>query len=309
MRAGMFFSIGIEQMDYPRSFVWPFISHLFDNDFISLASSTLSAFLIAYIISQINIAFNIIRFRTTLPFSLSIFFLSIHPSLLSMSPNYISVILILLGLPHLLHSYQRSFSQNLAFKSGILIALAGTFQMFSLFFVLLWWIGQVSMHRFQIRSLLSSILGILLVFLNVGGLFYYFDKVEDFILYFTVMPKIEMSFMQYTITQYIEIAVLISFTIIILIANLKVYLRDRVLTRKTMGFIGLIIIFSLLLHVAYSTSTTLFLIIDITLISFVISYYYSFMKHKWQLYSFFLLMSTASIFYLNYLVGNPFEIL
>ena len=98
MRIGLFLSVGVKQHHYKTSFVWEAIAPIFSNDWISLAASTLSIFIIAFIFSDLNTRFTLMRFRTSLPFALVLFLLSIHPLFLRMSPNYISTIFILFSL-------------------------------------------------------------------------------------------------------------------------------------------------------------------------------------------------------------------
>lgn len=302
LRLVMFLSVGMQQQDYPTSFVWKVISPVFSNYWISLAGSTFSVFAIAYTISQLNLRFTLIRFRTALPFSLIVIFLSIHPLFLQMSPNYISAFFILLALFPLLRSYQHHSPNILAFKSGVLIAIATTFQVFAIVFLPLWWYGKTSMHNFRIKSFIALILGVLLVFWNVAGFYFIFDDLQSFLIPFTHFQKIELAIPIFTLGQWIGIGIMILISTIFLTLDMNIFIRERVLTQKTLSFIATIIICSFLLHFIYYSQTLLFVYLIAILISFVVAHYYSHTKTNWQVYSFILLLVALSLFYLNYLL-------
>ena len=302
MRLVMFLSVDLQQQEYPTSFVWKVISPLFANNWVSLAGSTFSIFAIAYTISQLNLRFTLIRFRTAFPFSLMVVFLSIHPFFLQMSPSYVSTFFILLALFPLLHSYQHHSPNILAFKSGVLLAIAGTFQVYALVFILLWWYGKTSMHSFRIKSFIALTLGAFLVFWNVAGFYFIFDDLQSFLIPFTYFAKIELALPIFSLPQWIGIGIMVLLSVIFLTLDLSVYIRERVLTQKTLSFITTIIIFSFLLHFIYFRQTLLFVYLIAILVSFVIAHYYSHTKTKWQVYSFILLLAGLFIVYVNYLI-------
>ena len=251
MRLGLFLSVGIKQHDYQTSFVWQTISPIFSNDWLSLAASTLSIFIIASVFSYINTRFTLMRFRTSLPFALVLFLLSTHPIFLRMSPNYISTIFILLSLIPLIESYQHHAPRAFALKSGVLIAIAATFQVFALLFLPLWWYGEKSMHGFKIKSFAALILGFLLVLWNVAGFYFLFDNIDSFFTIFMNLSKADLISPQYTTIQWSGIALLAFFTTVLILLDIKVFSRERVITQKTLSFIILIAIASITLHYFY----------------------------------------------------------
>ena len=302
MRIVMYLSIGMPHQEYPTSFVWHIISPIFENDLLSLASSTISIFLIAYIVTQLNLRFNLIRFRTALPFSLIMFFLSIHPAFLPMSPNYLSIILMLLALFPLLHSYQHHSPRNFALESGVLIGLAGIFQIYTLVFLPLWWRGEISMHGFRVKSFLALILGAIIVFWNLAGLFFLFDNLQSFLERFTYFLNINLTIPNLTSIQWYLIGLSITISVVYLLLDLKVFTRERVLAQKVFSFISLILVFSFVLHTLYFHQTFLFLYLIIIMISFIIAHYYSHIKTQWQVYSFIFLLAGSFMFFISSLM-------
>ena len=304
LRLGMFLSLGLNQQQYPTSFVWNLLSPIFSNSWISLLASTVCTLLIAFIISQLNLLFNLIRFRTALPFSMLMLFLSIHPTFLPMSPNYISIIFILLAFFPLLQSYQHHSPRNFAFKSGVLLAFAAIFQVYSIIFLLLWIYGEISMHDFRVKSLLALIIGATLVVWNVAGLFFIFDSLDSFIVPFTYFEKVIFSIPIFTLPQWITIGLLILLSSLFLVLNYQVYHRERVLIQKTFSFINLIIICSFILHFLYLDQTLFFVQFIVSVMSFIVANYYSHVKSKWQTYSFVVLLIGLALIYINSITGS-----
>lgn len=302
MRLGMFLSIEVEQNQYSTSFSWHIISPLFSNPWVSVAASTVFILTIAFIISQLNLRFNLVRFRTTLPFSILVLFLSIHPLFLLMSPNYVSAIFILLAFFPLLESYQHHAPRNFAFKSGILIALAGTFQVYTLAFLPLWLYGETSMHGFRIKSCLALLIGGILVFWNVAGFYFLFNSIDSFLAPFKYFGRIDFSTPLFTSKQWIGMGFLVVLSSIFILLDYQLFRRERVLTQKTLSFINLIIISSFILHFIYLRQTLSFVFFIVIMMSFIVAHYYSHIKTKWQVYSFIIFLTALLLFYLNYLI-------
>ena len=309
MRLGLFLSVGIQQHNYKTSFVWQAISPIFSNDWVSLAASTLSIFIIALIFSDLNTRFTLMRFRTSLPFTLVLFLLSIHPLFLRMSPNYISTIFILFSLSPLIESYQQHTTRSFAFRSGILIAFAAIFQVFALAFLPLWWYGETSMHGFKIKSFIALMIGVLLVLWNVAGLYFLFDNIESFLTPFIHFSKFNLIPPQYTSIQWVAVALLSILTIVLIVLDIKVFRRERVITQKTLSFIILISISSIILHFFYWQETYFFIYQIIIMLSFIVAHYFSHVNRKGGVYLFIFVCISLIMFYVNYIIGNPLQFL
>ena len=309
MRMGLFLSVGIKQHDYQTSFVWHHITPLFSNDWISLAASTLSIFIIAFIFSYLNTRFTLMRFRTSLPFALVLFLLSVHPLFLRMSPNYISTIFILFSLSPLIKSYQHHTPRTFAFRSGVLIGISAIFQVFALLFLPLWLYGERSMHGVKIKSFVALMLGILLVLWNVAGFYFLFDSIESFIAPFIRLGNLDLIPPNYTTIQWISIALLSLLTIFLILLDTKVFRRERVITQKTLSFIILIAIVSVTLHFFYWQQTFFFIYQIIIMLSFIVAHYFSHVNKKGGVYLFIFVFISLIMYYTNYLIGNPLEFL
>lgn len=305
MRLALFLSVGIQQQEYPTSFVWQTISPLFSNNWISLISSTASIFIIAFIFSNLNLRYTLTRFRTSLPFALLLFVLSVHPLFLAMSPNYLSIIFILLAVSPMLESYQNHSPHNFAFKSGVLIAIAGTFQVFALAFLPLWWYGETSMHGFRVKSFIALLLGALLVFWNVAGLYFLFTNLQSFLVPFSFFDSINLALPHYTPMKWSVIGIVSLITIVLIILDTEVFKRERVLTQKTLTFIIIIVFSSIILHLLYGQQTFFFVHLFVNMLIFIVAHYFSYVKTRWGVYLFFFVFIGLFMIYINYLIGNP----
>lgn len=305
MRLALFLSVGIQPQEYPTSLAWHVMSPLFSNDWISLGASTASIFLIAFLFSNLNQRYTLTRFRTSLPFVLILFVLSIHPHFLAMSPNYLSVILLLVAISPLLESYQRSSPRNFAFNAGVLIALSGTFQVLALALLPLWWYGETSMHGFRIKSFLALLLGVLLVLWNVAGFYFLFDSLQNFLTPFTHFNSINFSVPHYHLITWVIIGLLSLLVIIIVVMDIQIFQRERVLTQKTLSFIILIAFFSTILHLLYWHQTFFFMQLTIIMLTFIVAHYFSYTKTKGIIYLFLTFFSGLSLIFIYHLIGKP----
>ena len=113
----------------------------------------------------------------------------------------------------------------------------------------------------------------------------------------------------FSLSQWISIALIIALSVVFLVLDYQVFRRERVLTQKTFSFTILIVICSFILHFTYLGQTDFFMYFIVILMSFIIAHYYSHVKNKWQVYSFVVLLIGSILFYINFLIGNPFELL
>ncbi|HZJ80528.1 MAG TPA: hypothetical protein VFC69_08140 [Dysgonamonadaceae bacterium] len=309
MRLGLFLSVGIQQHTYQTSFVWQNISPLFSNHWMSFAASTLSIFIIAFIFSDLNTRFTLIRLKTSLPFTLVLLILSTHPLFLHISPNYISTIFILLSFYPLIESYQHYEPHSFSFKMGVLIAIAATFQVFALFFLPLMWLGEKSMHGFKIKSFISLMLGFLLVLWSVASFYFLFDNIDLLLSPFVYLSQLSLVPPQYSAIEWGAIALLSLLTVAVTLLDIQVFKRERVIIQKTLSFIILIAAVSIILHFLYWQQTSFFILQIIIMLSFIVAHYFSHVDKKRDVYLFIFSFGSLILFYINYLMGNPLQFL
>jgi|SRR5690554_2656588 len=277
MRILLFINKGIPETSIQnKNYLWILTNDFFSNSQVSFIASTISVFIIAWLISIIKNRFGLIRARTNLPFIIPLFLLSLHPYFLKMSGDYIAIIFILFAFTPLLESYQKPESYLYSFRSSILIATASLFNIFAITLIPLLWRGERVMRGPQLRSLMSSLFGLLLVYISVFSVFFLIEDIPRFLMplnsFFNFsLPEIPV----YSVLEWVLVAFVLLFFVLNIVFSINTYGRDKVLTLNFMQFIVFLIIFLLLLQVLYWSHTLFFITLSITLISFLLAYFYN----------------------------------
>lgn len=295
MRIMLYANKGLPELSFQNSnYLWQHLSLFFSKPEISFTASTFSVFIIAWINNSLNNRFSLFRTRSNLPFIFPLFFLSLHPYFLVMTSDYIAIIFILLSFFPLLKSYQKPDSYLYSFRSSILIATASLFQIFAIIFIPLIWRGERTMRGPQIRSLLSSLFGVSLVYISVFSIYFILDDTSGFLLPFNSLLNISLpEISSYSIFEWVMALFILMFFVLNMVFSINTYGRDKVLTLNFMRFIVFLLIFILLLQVVYWGKTLFFLVLSITLISYLSAYFYTrnnSRNHIYLVYLMFLIM-------------------
>lgn len=303
MRAAMYLAHGAPTTSYADTgFLWQYVSPFFSNPDVSFVASTASVFCIAWLLSRLNNVFSLIRTRTHLPYVTPLFLFSLHPYFLAMTPDYISVILILFAFFPLLHSYQQPVAQVYSFQSSVLIGLASLFQLFSLLLLPLWWRGESSMRGIRAKSLLSSLLGIILIYLSVFSVYFLFDDIPGFVSRFLHVADASLPALpDFSMLQWGFLTAVFLLFVLIMFFSIRTYTRDKVLTLSTMQFMVFLLVFLIAFQIVYWNKTLFFLVLGIALLSCLIAYFYTITTHKTHIYAAYGVISLLIAFYfVNY---------
>lgn len=291
------------------NYLWKPVAHLFEDPLISLSASTISVIIISWILFSINNRYSLIRSRSNLPYTVPLFLLSLHPYLLVMTGNYIAIIIILIALTPLLESYQKPDSYLYSFRSSILIAVSSLFQIYALILIPLWWRGEKSMRGPQLNSFLASLFGALLVYVTMFSFYFVSDNIADFLQpmhYFIAFSIPDIP--DYSIFEWVAIFIVAVIFIINIILSAKEYVRDKVLTLSLMRFIVYMVVVLLLLQILFWKETLFYLILSVTLLSFLSSYLYSKTTSKTDIYIAYSLLFLLILFYLSQYFPQTFLI-
>lgn len=291
------------------NYLWKPVAHLFEDPLISLSASTISVIIISWILFSINNRYSLIRSRSNLPYTVPLFLLSLHPYLLVMTGNYIAIIIILIALTPLLESYQKPDSYLYSFRSSILIAVSSLFQIYALILIPLWWRGEKSMRGPQLNSFLASLFGVLLVYVTMFSFYFVSDNIADFLQpmhYFIAFSIPDIP--DYSIFEWVAIFIVAVIFIINITLSAKEYVRDKVLTLSLMRFIVYMVVVLLLLQILFWKETLFYLILSVTLLSFLSSYLYSKTTSKTDIYIAYSLLFLLILFYLSQYFPQTFLI-
>lgn len=277
MRVMLYASCGLSELSFQdSSYLWQHISFFFSKPEVSFIASTFSVFIIAWIVTTLNNRFSLIRTRSNLPFVFSLFFLSLHPYFLIMTSDYIAIIFLLLSFFPLLKSYQKPDSYLYSFRSSILIATASLFQVYAIILIPLIWRGERLMRGPQVRSLLSSLFGVALVYISVFSIYFILDNTIGFLLPYNTLIDISIPELpSFSIFEWAMALFILMFFVFNMVSSVNTYGGDKVLTLNFMRFIVFLLVFILLLQVVYWGNTLFFLTLSITLISYISAYFYT----------------------------------
>lgn len=299
--AGTFSPIASHEDNY----LWEPIAHLFSFPKISLLASTLSVFLIAWILSMLSSKFNLLRSRSNLPFTAPLFLLSLHPYFLTMSGEYISIIFVLLAFFPLLKSYQKPDSYLCSFRASILIAIASLFQIYALVLLPLWWIGERSMRGPQFRSFVSSLFGYYLVFVTLFSVYWFLGDIPGFIRPFLRFASFSLpEIPAFSILEWGGVLFVGLFFVLNMIFSIRTYTRDKALTLSLMRFVVFLTVFLLLLQIVYWQETLFFVLLSIALISSLNAYFYSKTISKSHIYLAYGMLSLMLLVYISHLIPS-----
>jgi hypothetical protein len=280
-------------------FVWSYLAPYFENEWVSFISSTLCVFLIAGFISQINLHFGVIRARTALPFVFPLILFSVHPIFLMMNSYYIGAIFVLWAFFPLLETHQRTNSRNFVFQGTVLLALASVFEIYTLFFIPLWWIGYSRMGGFNFKMLLASLWGLILVYWIVFAFFVFGDNLQEFIAPFLYFARFDFhTIPAFTLPQWGFIGTSLIFLIAFLIMDFKYIRHDKVITQKTISFIFVVIGLSLVFLALYGEQSVMWIYIILAFESLILSHLYSITTSNREIFSFFVLLLILIYYYL-----------
>ncbi|MDD2298327.1 MAG: hypothetical protein PHQ67_05190 [Fermentimonas sp.] len=310
MRVVLYLKSGLPEIKITNdNFLWEPVKHLFEDPLVSFIASSLSVIIISWLLLTINNRYSIIRSRSNLPFTAPLFFLSLHPYSLAMTGNYIAIIFILFSLIPLLESYQKPNSYLYSFRSSILIAVASLFQVYAIVLIPLWWRGEKSMRGPQLHSFIASLFGVFLVYVSLFSVYFVLDDIESFLLPLSnfisfSIPEIP----DYTIFEWAAVVFIAVFIVANIILSVNEYARDKVVTLNLMRFTVYLIVFLILLQIVYWRETYFFIILSVTLVSVLCSYFYSKTTSKKHIYLAYSMMFLLMIFYLSHFFPETFLI-
>lgn len=309
MRLGLYLSESKSAVvpSHESSLLWKYLAPYFSNPFVSLVSSTLFIFIIAWFISHFNYKFSLIKTRTNLPFIIPIVLFSLHPYFLEMSPDLIAVSFVFAALTPLLSSYQQYEPQLFAFESVILLCIASLFQLYALLLIPLWWKGEFLMRGFKLKSLIASFLGILLISWILIAVYMFFGNLMGVAAPFAFLLNNslqEFKFFQSELYNFISIVVIVLAIYLIPIMNISS--RDKVLTQKTLNFLIYIFFISLVFHFLFWKISLFWIALMLVLVSFLSAYFFSLIDSKIKVYAFYTIAIVLFfIYFINYFSFLP----
>lgn len=228
-------------------YLWKLLDFFWDNSLYSLVGSSILVSAMAVLAAHINTDFVLIRRRTLFPPAIIILLFSCHPSLMCMSPAYIGVLFMLFVISMLFSSYNHSEKSVAAFKITFVLSLGSLFTPVLLLFIPLIWIALIIMRCFNFRSLLASFLGIFIVYFPTFSFYLLTNNLDQFfspfLHYSSSLQLLMFPFLNYDITVWSSLIVVVIFLSIIIGDNYLNRHKDKI---KVRAYLSLLIFFTVL---------------------------------------------------------------
>lgn len=282
------------------NFIWANIEPILQAyPLVSFVASTLSIFIIAFLISELNNRFGIIRTRTSMPFYIPLIVFSVHPVFLRLTPDLPALILVLWSMFPLLATYQSHNTHRYTFQFSALVAMASIFQIYSIILIPMWLVALKVLSEIKFKSIMASIFGISVVYWITFAFYVFADNIQGFI-----TPMIELSkiydFTQvpsFTVPQWGFIGSLLFIILYFIMVDNRQVIRERSFTKKILYLSMSIIITSMLLHLLFLGHTIFWLYVALAFLTIIIAHYYTNITSLYVIYSF-VIFAGLCIFYM-----------
>ena len=250
------------------------------NVLISNIVAAIICITLVFLITNFNTKFFFITERTFLPALIFILIIALLPGLQTLMPILPTTLFIMLTLRKIVDSYHKKDMAYNFFDAGIIIGTGSLFYANLIWFGALIFIGIILFRTLNIKEIAISILGLIIPFLIVFGVYYVFGY--DFnemwpIVYnnFFSTPE-SLSFSKLTIATLIFISLIVIASLI----QIVVFQNTKIKSRKTFSLLIWMTLISVAVYfLVPSASYELFWLLGIP-ISYFIAYYFIFSKKK-----------------------------
>lgn len=265
-------------------------NYLAANKDVSALLALLFTIIIVLYSAYLNNKHKLIRSRTYMIYAFSTLLFSIHPATMYMSPQYVSLLLLLVGVDIFLGGYQQADPSGKAYSFGFLIALAGLFSLGAIVYLPLFWIGLRMMRCLKAKAVITSLLGVVSVYWIV---FFYYIWQNDLSSFWEPFTRLYPAFDGYIIANIDFSSILILAYCIVLVGITMVsYLnnsyQDKIQARANLYFFYMLTVFSFLIFIFINYDPTLYLYVFLSGSSILFSHFFSLNIEKWKVTFFYL---------------------
>lgn len=143
---------------------WGILCDFFNYRIAGYITGLLLLLLTAFVMQRISDVEMLIRERTRLPFMLFVLFISANAGLLPLKEVMVVLLCLVFMIYELFKSYQQPEATGTLFNAGLFIGFAALFMPQVLWFVPLLWVGMYQFRSLSFRSLMASLVGVLMVY-------------------------------------------------------------------------------------------------------------------------------------------------
>ena len=256
-----------------KNFILVFLQLLIKpNTLISNLVAIVFCSINAFLLSQINNRYTIIRSRTFLPALIFMLLMSSWNETHSANGSHAALMLFIISLFIIFSMFHDRKTSEQAFLGSFLISLCSIFINPLIFIIPIFWIGFMMLKSFSLRSFLGSIIGTLTPWIIYLACYYFFNSNINLQQIINLNTTIGIRPLSFPIFDLIYIAALTIIMIISLAGMFSIYSRDAIHTRKKLNFLLLLLISIAVLSILYKDQSTLFLPIIAFLYSILVSH-------------------------------------
>ena len=268
-------SQGTQIAQHIESFINP--NSLLSN-IISIGFTLFNAFLL----SQINNRFTIIRTRTFLPIFTFLLLMSCWNDTHTANGSHFVLTLSCFALFYFFSMSRNRNSSEQAFMGSFLVSLGSIFINPLILLIPICWIGFMIFQSFSLRTFLASIFGALapwILFISWKLLFF---QHVDFVSIITLKPNFTFDFSMVSLPILIYSAVFLFFTAVSIIGLISQSNGDAIETRNKLYFLILLLITLIIITLLFRNQFTVFLPLIALVFSLIFSH--PFTLHHSNLY-------------------------
>ncbi|MFV0420438.1 MAG: hypothetical protein ACK5KT_17150 [Dysgonomonas sp.] len=285
-------------------YLWDPISFLFSDIYISLATSSIITAALALLAAHINTKHLLIRHKSLLPTSVIVLLFSCHPSFIVMSAEYISALLFLTIINMLFTAYHSEQRQNASFKTNFVLACACLFTPISVIYFPILWISLATMRCLSVKSFMTSLVGIFIVFFPVFSFYLFTDKLDVLLYPFTSIDIEQISnfrFFSYNIFQWIILGFAILLLVIVIIDGYLNRHKDKIRVRAYINLLQIVAMFSFLAFIFLNIGSSTHLYTILVIGSLLIAHFFALAEKKITVLLFYL-----SLIFYTVICFSPF---
>jgi len=242
----------------------------------------------AFLLHRANYALGLIREKTLLPLLFYILFISTNPGFFPLKSNSLGVFCLILAVYELFTSYHNPESRGKAFNAAFFLSIGSLLWIHILWYLPLFWLGMYSLRSISIRTILSSVLGMLTVYWFLLGWCMWQKDFTPFTEPFAELANIQ--FMQAKNANWIEWTGIAYAALLTVIASFNILsheYEDNLRTRQYLSFLILAAFWSFILYFLYDYSSEEFLGIACVPGAILVSHFFTVKRGKviyWTFY-------------------------
>lgn len=274
-------------------YIWSLLfSNLHSGDAVSIIlGNSVVTLAICLILSYASWHYSLIRDKTFLPSAISLLIFSCHPQFLLFSSLHIAALLYLTAICLSFGLYQNARAQWRLFNIAILLGASMLASVQALPYIVLIIIALFYLRIFNLKNILSIILGLLFTLWIALLTSLPLGKLDSFVSYFDQLSNITfLHLLDFSVVEWILWALYLLIQIIVIVDFRLNMHKDKIKTRSQINFLFLLsfIFFLSYCLLCWNLNFTLYLLLGTFIIP--LSHYFALTYSKFKIIFFYLLI-------------------